>query len=275
MIIESPNNQIVNSNLKLLVMQCLLVCGAILFHSQHKVLILSLYLVISAFYILNTRYLLYVFYSSIWISFKLHFEISGVIIRLSDLIFLLIFISWLINSFYLKNLMFIIPKKNDYVIMALLFLCVFSLLTSQNRIGTLIESIQIIQLVFLYYMVKSIIKNDLDIKYFMIITIIFGIIDSFWVFNSVLVSGIGERYIGILQIIPDELPYAIIFLYIFFLSEKNIFIKSVKFLFILILMLSTTQVHVRYMIHDTRYDDTRSHQFSAMQSAVIQSFVGR
>ena len=179
MIIENYNTETTVKSIKLLVVQCLLVCSVILFHNQHKVLILSIYLVIAAFHILNTRYLLYIFYSSIWISFKLHFEIGGVIIRMSDIIFLLIFISWLINSFFTKELMFITPKKNDYVTMALLFLCVFSLSTSQNRFGTLIEVIQIMQLVFLYYMVKSIIKNDLDIKYFMIITIIFGIVDSF------------------------------------------------------------------------------------------------
>ena len=56
---------------------------------------------------------------------------------------------------------------------------------------------------------------------------------SFWVFSSVLSSGIGERYIGILEIIPDELPYSILFLYMFYLSEKNIFIKAIKLFFLL------------------------------------------
>ena len=57
----------------------------------------------------------------------------------------------------------------------------------------------------------------------MVATIVFGIIDSFWVFSSVLSSGIGERYIGILEIIPDELPYSILFLYMFYLTEKYIY----------------------------------------------------
>ena len=102
-----------------------------------------------------------------------------------------------------------------------------------NRIGTISEVIQIFQLIFLYYLVKSIIDQDTDIKYFMAATIVFGIIDSFWVFSSVLSSGIGERYIGILEIIPDELPYSILFLYMFYLTEKNIFIKAIK-LFLLL-----------------------------------------
>jgi O-antigen ligase len=72
----------------------------------------------------------------------------------------------------------------------------------------------------------------------MVATVIFGIIDSFWVFSAVLSQGLGGRYIGILEIIPDELPYSILFLYLFYLSEKNIFIKAIKLFFLLLLSLS-------------------------------------
>jgi len=152
---------------------------------------------------------------------------------------LFIFISWLINSFYEKKFIISSPKKNDYVIIGFIFLCVFSLITSFNKIGTISEIIQILQLIFLYYLVKSIVNNDADIKYFMLATIIFGIIDSFWVFSEVINNGIGERYIGILEIVPDELPYSILFLYLFYLSEKNIFLKAIEIFFLLFLTLST------------------------------------
>tara|TARA_B110000263_G_scaffold40364_1_gene32079 strand:- start:3208 stop:4179 length:972 start_codon:yes stop_codon:yes gene_type:complete len=111
-------------------------------------------------------------------------------------------------------------------------------MTSFNKIGTVSEIIQIFQLIFLYYLVKSIVDEDTDISYFMVATIIFGVIDSFWVFSAVLNQGLGGRYIGILEIIPDELPYSILFLYLFYLSEKNIFIKVIKLFFLLLLSLS-------------------------------------
>ena len=231
--IKIPKDQI-----KLFVLQFILISGIVLFSDQQKYLVLFLYTIASILCILNTKYMLYIFYSSIWISFKLYFEIGSVIVRLSDIIFLFIFISWLINSFYKKTLIISTPKKNDYIIIGFVLLCFLSLITSSNRIGTISEIIQIFQLIFLYYLLKSIVDEDTDIRYFMVATVIFGIIDSFWVFSAVLSQGLGGRYIGILEIIPDELPYSILFLYLFYLSEKNIFIKAIKLFFLLLLSLS-------------------------------------
>ena len=237
-LINYPSLLITKDQLKLFLLQFILISGIILFSEEQKHVVLFLYIIASLLCILNTKYMLYIFYSSIWISFKLYFEIGSVIIRLSDIIFLFIFISWLINSFFRKTLIISTPKKNDHVIIGFFLLCIFSLLTSLNKIGTISEVIQIFQLIFLYYLVKSIIDQDTDIKYFMVATIVFGIIDSFWVFSSVLSLGIGERYIGILEIIPDELPYSILFLYMFYLTEKNIFIKTIKLFLLLFLSLS-------------------------------------
>jgi len=231
--IKIPKDQI-----KLFVLQFILISGIVLFSDQQKYLVLFLYTIASIICILNTKYMLYIFYSSIWISFKLYFEIGSVIVRLSDIIFLFIFFSWLINSFYRKTLIICTPKKNDYIIIGFVLLCFLSLITSSNRIGTISEIIQIFQLIFLYYLLKSIVDEDTDIRYFMVATVIFGIIDSFWVFSAVLNQGLGGRYIGILEIIPDELPYSILFLYLFYLSEKNIFIKAIKLFFLLLLSLS-------------------------------------
>ena len=231
--IKIPKDQI-----KLFVLQFILISGIVLFSDQQKYLVLFLYTIASIICILNTKYMLYIFYSSIWISFKLYFEIGSVIVRLSDIIFLFIFFSWLINSFYRKTLIICTPKKNDYIIIGFVLLCFLSLITSSNRIGTISEIIQIFQLIFLYYLLKSIVDEDTDIRYFMVATVIFGIIDSFWVFSAVLNQGLGGRYIGILEIIPDELPYSILFLYLFYLSEKNIFIKVIKLFFLLLLSLS-------------------------------------
>ncbi len=231
-------NKLNEDQIKLFVLQLFLICGVILFRQDYNYLVLFLYIVVSGFCVFNTKYMLYIFYSSIWISFKLYFEIGNVIIRLSDIIFLFIFISWLINSFYKKKLIINTPKKNDYVIFGFVFLCFFSLITSFNKISTLSEIIQIFQLIFLYYLVKSIVNNDTDIKYFMLVTVVFGIIDSFWVYNSVLNYGIGKRYIGILEIVPDELPFSILFLYLFFLTEKNVFLKAIELFFLFFLSLS-------------------------------------
>ena len=215
--IKIPKDQI-----KLFVLQFILISGIVLFSDQQKYLVLFLYTIASILCILNTKYMLYIFYSSIWISFKLYFEIGSVIVRLSDIIFLFIFISWLINSFYKKTLIISTPKKNDYIIIGFILLCFLSLITSLNRIGTISEIIQIFQLIFLYYLVKSIVDEDTDIRYFMVATVIFGIIDSFWVFSAVLSQGLGGRYIGILKIIPDELPL--------FIGKKYIY-KSHKIVF--------------------------------------------
>ena len=159
------NNTLVSKDqLKLFFLQFILISGIILINEEQSYLFLFFYILVSVFCILNPKYILYIFYSSIWISLKLHFEIENVIIRLSDIIFLLLFSSWLINSFYNKRLMIDTPKKNDYVIIGFVLLSCFSLITSLNRLGTIVEIIQIFQLIFLYYMLKSIINDDRDIK---------------------------------------------------------------------------------------------------------------
>jgi len=218
------DRMITGDQFKLLVIQFILILGIILINEEQSYLFLFFYIFSSFIFILNPKYILYIFYSSIWISLKLHFEVENVIIRLSDIIFLLLFSSWLINSFVNKKLMIDAPKKNDYVMIGFVLLSFFSLITSLNRFGTIIEIIQIFQLIFFYYMLRSIISSDRDIKYFMYSTIIFGIIDSFYVFYTVYDQGIGGRHVGILSKTPDEIPYSLIFLYLFYLSEKNFFI---------------------------------------------------
>ena len=229
------NTMFSKDQIKLFFLQFILISGIILINEEQSYLFLFFYILASVFCILNPKYILYIFYSSIWISLKLHFEIANVIIRLSDIIFLLLFSSWLINSFYNKRLMIDTPKKNDYVMIGFVLLSCFSLITSLNRFGTIVEIIQIFQLIFLYYMLKSIISDDRDIKYFMIATIIFGLIDSFYIFITVFEHGIGGRHIGILEKTPDEIPYSLVFLYLLFLSEKNMFIKGIKLGLLLIL----------------------------------------
>ena len=118
-----PSLLITKNQLKLFVLQFILISGIILFSEEQKHVVLFLYIIASLLCILNTKYLLYIFYSSIWISFKLYFEIGSVIIRLSDIIFLFIFISWLINSFFRKTLIISTPKKNDHVIFGFFLLC--------------------------------------------------------------------------------------------------------------------------------------------------------
>ncbi len=222
----------------LIISQVALVVGTIVLNDSNKNLLLYLYLIACCLCILNIKYQLYIFYSSIWISIKLYFDLGGIVIRASDITFMFILISLLINSFYLKSFKVELPKWNDYSILGFLSLSFYSLLTSLNRYGTIIEIIQIFQLIFLYYILLSIIKDDRDIKVFMIITIIFGFVDSFWVFNSIIESGLGRRYIGILQKTPDEIPYAILFLYLFYLSDKNIFSKIIKLSILMMLLVA-------------------------------------
>ncbi len=222
----------------IILLQVFLVIGTISLGDHHKNLFLFFYLISCGVCLLNIKYLLLIFYSSIWISIKLFFDIGGVVIRASDIIFLFILLSYLINSFYLKTFKIKTPRWTDYPIVAFLFLCTFSLFTSLNKIGTMIEVIQIFQLIFLYYILISLIKDDSDIKVFMIVTIIFGILDSFWVFNTIIDSGIGRRYIGILQKTPDEIPFALLFLYLFYLTEKNIFSKLIKLVLLLLLLVA-------------------------------------
>ena len=121
-LINYPSLLITKDQLKLFLLQLILISGIILFSEEQKYVVLFLYIIASLLCILNTKYMLYIFYSSIWISFKLYFEIGGVIIRLSDIIFLFIFISWLINSFFRKTLIISTPKKNDHVIIGFFIL---------------------------------------------------------------------------------------------------------------------------------------------------------
>ena len=119
-LINYPSLLITKDQIKLFLLQFILISGIILFSEEQKHVVLFLYIIASLLCILNTKYMLYIFYSSIWISFKLYFEIGSVIIRLSDIIFLFIFISWLINSFFRKTLIISTPKKNDNVIIGFL-----------------------------------------------------------------------------------------------------------------------------------------------------------
>ena len=220
------------------VLNIFFLCGLLLLVEDQKNLVLFIYILVSILTILDTRYLLYIFFSSIWISHKLYFEVGSIIIRLSDIMILFIFASWLVNSFFRKSLILIKPKNDDYVIIGLTFFCIFSLITSVNKTPTIIEILQILQLIFLFYLMKSIIDPSADIKYFMKITTLFGLANSFWVFDSVINKGLGDRYIGMLETLPTELPYSIAFLYIYFLFEKNIAQKLLYFSLLLFLLLA-------------------------------------
>lgn len=222
----------------LIASQTALVVGTIALNENDKNLLLYFYLIACCLCILNIKYLLYIFYSSIWISIKLWFDVGGIVIRASDISFIFILISFLINSFFIKSFKLQLPKWTDYSILGFLLLSSYSFLTSLNRYGTIIEIIQIFQLIFLYYILLSLVKDDRDIKSFMIITIIFGFVDSLWVFNSIIDHGVGRRYIGILQKTPDEIPYAILFLYLYYLSEKNTFLKLIKLSFLMMLLVA-------------------------------------
>ena len=222
----------------LIIAQLALVIGTIALSENDKNLFLYFYLIACCLCILNIKYLLYIFYSSIWISIKLWFDLGGIVIRASDISFVFILISFIINSFYLKSFKVQLPKWSDYSILGFILLSIYSFLTSLNKYGTIIEVIQIFQLIFLYYILLSLVREDKDIKAFMVITIIFGLMDSLWVFNSIIEHGVGKRYIGILQKTPDEIPYALLFLYLFYLSEKNIFSKLIKLSFLMMLLLA-------------------------------------
>ena len=220
----------------LIISQVAVVVGTVALSGNNKNLFLYFYLIACCLCLFNVKYQLYIFYSSIWISIKLYFDVGGIVIRASDITFIFILLSLSINSFYKKSFKVELPKWTDYWIMGFLLLSIYSFVTSLNRYGTIIEIIQIFQLIFLYYILLSLIKDDQDVKAFMIITIIFGFVDSFWVFNSIIETGLGRRYIGLLQKTPDEIPYSLLFLYLFYLSGKNIFSKIIK-LFILMMLL--------------------------------------
>ena len=220
------------------VLNTFITCGLFLLIEDQKNLVFFIYIFLSMLTIINTKNLLYIFFSSIWISHKLYFELGSIIIRLSDIMILFIFISWLINSLFKKSLILDKPKKNDYVIIGLTFFCIFSLFTSLNKVSTVIEIIQILQLIFLFYLIKTITDPGVDIKYFMKITTYFGLVNAFWVYSSVLKNGIGDRYIGILDILPIELPYSLAFLYIYFIFERKNSQKIIYFFLILFLLLA-------------------------------------
>ena len=70
------------------------------------------------------------------------------------------------------------------------------------------------------------------------ITAYFGLANAFWVYSSVIKNGIGDRYIGILDILPIEQPYSLAFIYIYFIFEKKNFQKLVYFFLILFLLIA-------------------------------------
>tara|TARA_B100001971_G_C18220310_1_gene556674 strand:+ start:838 stop:1689 length:852 start_codon:yes stop_codon:yes gene_type:complete len=72
----------------------------------------------------------------------------------------------------------------------------------------------------------------------MVITIIIGIIDSAWIFNTIINNGIGERNVAIFGSTGNELCFSIVFLYLFSLYERRPFIKIIQYLLLVILILS-------------------------------------
>ena len=134
--IINDNTMVSKDNIKLFFIQLILIAGIILMNEEQSYLFLFFYIIASILCIINPKYILYIFYSSIWISLMLHFKINNIIIRLSDIIFIFLFSSWLINSFYNKRFMVETPKKNDYVMIGFVLLSCFSLITSLNRLGT-------------------------------------------------------------------------------------------------------------------------------------------
>ncbi len=225
-------------NTLLSVFQFIILAGVLIFYEQDEILVLFLFTICSLVCIFDTKIILYIFYASIWISYTMYIEVYSIVIRLNDLIILFIFLSFLFHSAIRKSLILIKPDKRDLPIIGLLILAFYSLFTTLNITNTIFEVIQIMELVFLYYLTKTLINNSNDILVFMVITIIIGIIDSAWIFNTIINNGIGERNVAIFGSTGNELCFSIVFLYLFSLYERRPFIKIIQYLLLVILILS-------------------------------------
>ena len=203
-----------------IVFQLITLFAIILFIDQIEIIVLSVFIFASFITLYNPKLILYILYSSIWVSQNIFIDIYGVIIRITDLIIFFLTISWLLRSTIDKHLIISKPNRNDYPLILLMILAVISFFTTQNKLITFLEIIQISELIFVYYLVKTFIKDGKDFYAFMLFTVVYGLIDSFWISSQVVIGNLGLRKIALFEGTGDELAYSILFLYLFLLKEK-------------------------------------------------------
>lgn len=202
------------------------------------VAILLILLISSLF---DKRVLLIILVFSIHSSETLYLEVGSAIVRLIDIVILyvsgLLIFRWLLRSEKTSEFLPIFEFSLGLLVVGALV----SLVGTISLNNSILELIQIIELIIAAYLFYNLIKNEKDINLVLAATLIYSIIDSIWILYQYASGQLLGRHIGLFGTLASELGYG------FALSASYFYLVRQKTLKVAILLSGTLQMAAIYL----------------------------
>ncbi len=190
----------------------------------------SLLVVLLVSALLDKRVMFVILLLAIFASESLYVELGTAVVRLIDLviIFLLAYLAlqWLAAR---ENTLELLPIFK--VPFALLVLGALISFVGTLSVGnTILELIQIIELIIAAFIFFNLIKTKEDINFIFIATLIYSVLDSFWILNKYVSGQLIGRAIGLFGTLGMELPYGLALSASYFYLTKKSHLKIILLL---------------------------------------------
>ncbi|MCH8011195.1 MAG: O-antigen ligase family protein [Candidatus Marinimicrobia bacterium] len=169
----------------------------------------------------NPKFGLYCLFLALLVSPSLYIKTGGVVLRIVDAVFVLLFFSWLVRMALMREQFSVLRTSMDTVLLFLLLLGLISLSHTTAYRDTLLGEIQIIEIVICFYLLVNLIDSPKDAKVFMYIFIIYGLMDSLWIVLDLWIGELGGRHVGLLETTGDDLGNAILFAFALTFYSSN------------------------------------------------------
>ncbi len=163
---------------------------------------------------------------AIIVSEALYIETGGPVVRAIDLVLLhlvtITFIKWLLNP---KDTIEALPTFY-FGFMLLVGAAVLSLLGTISIKGTVIEFIQLAELIIACILFYNLIKTREDIKFIFLVILCYALLDSFFIIGKSVTGQLIGRRVGLWGSVAFELCFGMALSLAFFYMSQKIWIKT-------------------------------------------------
>ncbi len=172
---------------------------------------------------------------------ELYFDVGPVVVRVIDMMVLVagafIFIKWLLNP---KSQIENVPIFK-IALGLILFMAIVSLVGTISLDNSLLEILQIIELIAAAILFFNLIKSESDIKLVLSTLLVYSILDATWIIFQYWRGDLAGRHVGLFYTLANELSYGVAISVGFFHIVKRNWLRFV------ILMSGALQISAIYL----------------------------
>ncbi|MFQ5639067.1 MAG: O-antigen ligase family protein [bacterium] len=160
--------------------------------------------------LVNRKTLIVLIVVSILASEALYVETGAAVIRVIDIVLALAVFSLLMRWFLSSRMAAFEPLPKLKSALALLIaVSLVSLLGTISLTNSLLEIVQIVELLIAAVVFFNVIKDESDIRLILITILIYGVVDATWIFAKYVQGNLQGRHIGIFETLANELNYGV------------------------------------------------------------------